>query len=53
MGPDRKMLEQIADCLRQISYGEVVITVHDSRITQIEKRQKMRFDTQKQPHKQG
>ena len=40
---DQKVLDEILSFIRQITYGEVVITVHDSKIVQIEKREKRRF----------
>ncbi len=50
---DKTILREIADFIQQISYGEVVITVHDSDIVQIEKREKKRFKIQRQLHKQS
>ena len=50
---DKSILREIVDFIQQISYGEVVITVHDSDIVQIEKREKKRFKIQKQLHKQS
>jgi hypothetical protein len=37
------VLEEIAQSLERIHYGEVLITIHDGRIVQIEKREKTRF----------
>ncbi|MBK7972829.1 MAG: YezD family protein [Deltaproteobacteria bacterium] len=37
-------LEEIARAVRQIRYGSVEIVIHDSRIVQIERREKVRFD---------
>ncbi|WP_366520105.1 YezD family protein [Chlorobium sp.] len=31
-------------CIADISYGEVVVTIHDARIVQVERREKRRFD---------
>lgn len=39
----RKALDEVAKAIKHINYGEVVITIHDSRIVQIEKREKKRF----------
>ncbi len=36
-------LDEIARMIRQIQYGEVIITIHDSRVVQIEKREKKRL----------
>ena len=38
-----KILEEIAAYINQINYGEVVIIIHDSKIVQIEKKEKKRF----------
>ena len=38
-----KILEEIATYINQINYGEVVIVIHDSRIVQIERKEKKRF----------
>lgn len=40
---DKKVLDEILNVIRQINYGEVVITIHDSEIVQVEKREKKRF----------
>ncbi len=37
-------LEEIVRAVRQIRYGSVEIVIHDSRIVQIERREKVRFD---------
>ncbi len=49
---DQEILEEIIKSIQQINYGEVVITVHDSDIVQVEKREKKRFKTRKPLHKQ-
>jgi len=38
-----KIYKEILDSIDAISYGEVVITVHDKKIVQIEKKEKKRF----------
>ena len=40
---DQGILNEILKSVQQINYGEVVITIHDSRIVQIEKKEKKRF----------
>ena len=50
---DRSILREIVDFIQQINYGEVVITVHDSAIVQVEKREKKRFKTPKPLDKQS
>ena len=39
----KKIKEEILRDIDLISFGEVVITIHDSRIVQIEKKEKTRF----------
>ena len=39
----RKILDEIIKFSMDINYGEVVITIHDAEIVQIEKREKKRF----------
>ncbi|MFC1645841.1 YezD family protein [Candidatus Omnitrophota bacterium] len=50
---DQEILEEIIKSIQQINYGEVVITVHDSDVVQIEKREKKRFKTRKLLSKQS
>ena len=38
-----EVLEEIIKSIRQIEYGEIVITIHDSKMVQLEKREKRRF----------
>lgn len=40
---DPKVLEEIREAIAKMKYGEVVITVHDSRVVQIEERQRKRL----------
>jgi hypothetical protein len=37
------IIEQVIRSLEEIQYGELVITIHDAKIVQIEKREKTRF----------
>ena len=39
----QEVLNELAESIKQIDYGEVVITIHQSKIVQIEKREKKRF----------
>ena len=50
---DKVILKEIVDFIQQINYGEVVITVHDSDIVQVEKREKKRFTARKPLNKQS
>ena len=40
---DKQVLDEIILCLQNIKYGEVVVTIHNSKIVQIEKKEKHRF----------
>jgi hypothetical protein len=40
---DPEVMEQIVSFIRQISYGEIVVTIHDSKVVQLEKKEKKRF----------
>lgn len=37
------VMEQIGRLISDVNFGEVVITIHDSKIVQLEKREKTRF----------
>jgi hypothetical protein len=37
------ILTEISSAIQTIKYGEVVITIHDSKIVEIEKKEKKRF----------
>jgi hypothetical protein len=42
--PDREqVLALLADLLADLKYGQIQITVHDSRIVQIDKTERLRF----------
>jgi len=40
--PSRAVLSQIAEAIRTIRFGSVQILIHDSRVVQIEKAEKVR-----------
>lgn len=40
---NQRILDEIIKSLQQIDYGELVVVIHDSRVVQIEKREKKRF----------
>ena len=50
---DKSVLREIIEFIQKISYGEVVITVHDSDIVQVEKREKKRFKACKPLYKRS
>ncbi len=41
---NRAVLDEILKSIEGIQYGEVTITLHDSRIVQIERKEKKRFE---------
>jgi len=41
---DERIAEKVISTLRGLRYGSVTLTVHDSRIVQIERLEKSRFD---------
>ncbi len=41
---DMEVLEEVKKAIESIKFGEIVITIHDGRVVQIEKREKKRFD---------
>ncbi len=41
---DPKVLEEIIESIAKMKYGEVVITVYDSKVVQIEEKKKKRFN---------
>ena len=45
---EQVLREEIIETIRQIRYGEVVISIHDSEVVQIEKREKRRFGLKKE-----
>ncbi|WP_420812672.1 YezD family protein [Lederbergia lenta] len=40
---DEKIIEYIKSELNSINFGSVIITIHDGKITQIDKNEKKRF----------
>jgi hypothetical protein len=40
---DERILKEIYDAVEGIKFGEIVITIHDKHIVQIEKKEKKRF----------
>jgi hypothetical protein len=40
---DARTQQEIIDSIKSVSYGEVVITIHDKRVVQIEKKEKRRL----------
>ena len=48
--PDRDVIicQEILQAVRQIHFGEVILTIHDSDVVQIEKREKRRLNVKMQ-----
>ena len=44
---DEQNLTHIASALEGIRYGSIEIVIHDSRIVQIERKEKLRFDRER------
>jgi len=40
------ILDDVISGLKKISFGEIIITIHDSRVVQVEHREKKRFSKQ-------
>jgi hypothetical protein len=38
------LLRELVDALRSIRYGAVELVIHDGRVVQLERREKVRFD---------
>jgi hypothetical protein len=38
---------QIADILQEIRFGSIEITIHEGKVVQIERKEKLRFDSKK------
>ena len=47
------IIKDIADILAGLKYGEIVIKVHDSKIIQVEKTEKARYDNYHVEHGGG
>jgi hypothetical protein len=39
-----KIIEQLADVVKKLKFGQVVVTVHNSKIVQIDRTEKIRFN---------
>jgi hypothetical protein len=42
-----EIANQIADILQEIKFGSVEIIIHESKVVQIERKEKLRFDNKK------
>ncbi len=50
---EKAVFEEIVKFIKEVHFGEVVITIHDSEIVQVEKREKKRFKIEKLLHEQS
>jgi hypothetical protein len=54
-GPDTSiplpplLLQELVEALRSIRYGAVELVIHDGRVVQLERREKVRFDAHGEP----
>ncbi|MDP2922699.1 MAG: YezD family protein [Candidatus Omnitrophota bacterium] len=37
------IVKEITEAIESVNYGEIIIAIHDSKVVQIEKREKKRF----------
>lgn len=42
-----EIANRIADILQEIKFGSIEITIHESKVVQIERKEKLRFDSRK------
>ena len=47
------LLEELRRALRSIRYGTIELVIHDGRVVQLERREKVRFDNGLRDHTQG
>ncbi len=48
IGPlNQQLIDHLASAIRNMRYGSIEITVHDSRIVQIERKEKWRVDRER------
>jgi len=56
-GPDdplalpQALLRELRQALRSIRYGAIELVIHDGRVVQFERHEKVRFDTEVTEHK--
>ena len=39
-----RIIEQLADAVKKLKFGQIVVTVHNSKIVQIDRTEKIRFN---------
>jgi hypothetical protein len=45
------LLHELRQALLAIRYGAIELVIHDGRVVQLERREKVRFDTEVTPHR--
>ena len=55
-GPDSlalppQLLQELREALRSIRYGTIELVIHDGRVVQLERREKVRFDPDGTQHR--
>ena len=45
------LLQELREALRSIRYGTIEIVIHDGRVVQLERREKIRFDNAVTEHR--
>ena len=50
---EKLKVEDVLKFIKGVNYGEIVFTIHESQIVQVEKREKKRFNAQKRLHEQS
>lgn len=44
---DERVWQRVRDALKDLRYGSVEVLIHDGKVVQIERKEKLRFDTAK------
>jgi hypothetical protein len=47
------LLRELVEALRSIRYGTIELVIHDGRVVQLERREKVRFEQCGADHKRG
>jgi hypothetical protein len=47
------LLRELVDALRSIRYGAIELVIHDGRVVQLERREKVRFEHAATEYKRG
>jgi hypothetical protein len=47
------LLQELVEALRSIRYGSVELVIHDGRVVQLERREKVRFEHGGSEHRRG